>query len=164
MLRNIARLRHEYDDIAELIDEVGMINQRTVSQRIVHLMEAHKEEHEYQNELRRERKEAEHEYEPMSNEAAKAIAEQELQQSLTAVLQDSPEIGRMLYFDVDKFPHTMESLRLGIDCICATCDRSKLSEDDIAKIDSANDSEFWQDVTASEVAGYVDNFCDAHKQ
>lgn len=163
-LKNIARLRHEYEDIAELIDEVGMINQRTVSRRIEHVKEAHKAEHDYQNELRRDNKEVEIEYEPITDEAAKAIAEKELQDSLTVLLTDNPEIGRQLYFNVDSFPKTMESLVLGIQVIRATCDRSLLQENEIALIDSNNDSEFWQDVSAAEVASYVDNFCSDHRQ
>lgn len=163
-LRNIARLRNEYDDLAELIDEVGMINQRTVLIRSQHVKEAHEAEHEFQNQLRRDNKEQEIEYEPISDEAAKAIAEKELQESLTHLLQDNPEIGRELYFNVESFPKTMESLVLGIHCIRATCDRSKLSEQQIALIDSNNESEFWQDVSASEVAAYVDKFCSEHRQ
>ena len=163
-LRNIARLRNEYEDLAELIDEVGMINQRTVLVRAMHVKEAHEAEHNWQNELRRERKEAEHEYEPLTPEAAKGIAEKELQDSLTLLLQDNPEIGRELYFNVEAFPKTMESLILGIHCIRATCDRSKLSEEQVALIDSSNESEFWQDVSASEVAAYVDKFCNEHRQ
>lgn len=163
-LRNIARLRNEYEDLAELIDEVGMINQRTVLVRSMHVKEAHEAEHNWQNELRRERKEPEHEYEPLTPEAAKGIAEKELQDSLTLLLQDNPEIGRELYFNVEAFPKTMESLILGIHCIRATCDRSKLSEEQVALIDSSNESEFWQDVSASEVAAYVDKFCNEHRQ
>lgn len=163
-LKNIARLRNEYEDIAELIDEVGMINQRTVSLRIKTLKEAHQAEHDYQNEQRRENKEQELNYEPLSDEAAKAIAEKELQESLTVLLQDNPEIGRRLYFNVDSFPVTMESLILGIQVIRATCDRSKLSKEEIELIDSSNKSEFWLDVSASEVAAYVDNFCSEHRQ
>jgi hypothetical protein len=163
-LRNIARLRNEYEDLAELIDEVGMINQRTVLIRSMHVKEAHQAEHDWQNELRRERKESEHEYEPLTPEAAKGIAEKELQDSLTMLLQDNPEIGRELYFNVEAFPKTMESLVLGIHCIRATCDRGKLSEEQIASIDSNNESEFWQDVSASEVAAYVDKFCSEHRQ
>ena len=163
-LRNIARLRNEYEDLAELIDEVGMINQRTVLVRSMHVKEAHEAEHNWQNELRRERKDPEHEYEPLTPEAAKGIAEKELQDSLTLLLQDNPEIGRELYFNVEAFPKTMESLILGIHCIRATCDRSKLSEEQVALIDSSNESEFWQDVSASEVAAYVDKFCNEHRQ
>lgn len=163
-LRNIARLRNEYEDLAELIDEVGMVNQRTVLIRAMRVKEAHEAEHNWQNELRRERKEAEHEYEPLTPEAAKGIAEKELQDSLTMLLQDNLEIGRELYFNVEAFPKTMESLILGIHCIRATCDRSKLSEKQIALIDSNNESEFWQDVSASEVAAYVDKFCSEHRQ
>ena len=163
-LRNIARLRNEYEDLAELIDEVGMINQRTVMQRALHVREAHEAEHDYQNELRRERKEAEIAYEPLSAEAAKGIAEKELQDSLTVLLQDNPEIGRELYFNVESFPKTMESLILGIECVRATCDRGKLTDEQITLLDSSNDSEFWQDVSASEVAAYVDKFCGDHRQ
>jgi hypothetical protein len=39
-----------------------------------------------------------------------------------------------------------------------------LSEEQIASIDSNNESEFWQDVSASEVAAYVDKFCSEHRQ
>lgn len=163
-LRNIARLRNEYEDLAELIDEVGMINQRTVLIRSQYVKEAHESNHDFENEVRRENKQAEIQYEAISDEAAKAIAEKELQESLTYLLQDNPEIGRELYFNVESFPKTMESLVLGIQCLRATCDRSKLSEEQIALIDSSNESDFWQDVSASEVAAYVDKFCGDHKQ
>lgn len=164
MLRTIARLRHGSEELAELIDEVGMVNNVTLQARIVALIEAHKAQHEYENEQRKAAKQAELEYEPITAEAAKAIAEQELKDSLVVLLKDSPEIGRQMYFNLDAFPHTMESMLMGIDCIRATVDYSKLSEDESDAIKSANDSEFWQDVTASEVAQYVDRFRSSHKQ
>ena len=74
------------------------------------------------------------------------------------------DIGRQLYFNVDAFPRTMESLVLGIQVIRATCDRSKLTGEQIDLIDSNNDADFWQDVSAAEVAAYVDNFCSDHRQ
>ncbi len=164
MLRTIARLRHGSEELAELIDEVGMVNNVTLQARIVALIEAHKAQHDYENEQRKAAKQAELEYEPMTAEAAKAIAEQELKDSLVVLLKDSPEIGRQMYFNLDAFPQTMESMLMGIDCIRATVDYSKLSENESHAIKSANDSEFWQDVTASEVAQYVNRFRSSHKQ
>ena len=162
-LRNIARLRANHEELAELIDEVGMLNIRTILARALTLQDAHKAEWEYRGKLLAEEGKEQGEYEPMPGDAAQAIAKEELQASLTTYLKDKPEIGKSLYFDVEAFPASLEALKMGIAIIRETCDRERITSDESAKIDSDNDSDFWQGVSASEVAAYVTNFCGAYR-
>jgi hypothetical protein len=56
-----------------------------------------------------------------------------------------------LHRQMQELPHTMSALMLGIDCIKATADKSKLSEQDAAQFD---DEGFWHHVTITDVQKY----------
>ena len=56
-----------------------------------------------------------------------------------------------LHRQMQELPHTMSALMLGIDCIKATADKSKLSEQDSAQFD---DEGFWHHVTIADVQKY----------
>jgi hypothetical protein len=56
-----------------------------------------------------------------------------------------------LHRQMQELPHTMSALMLGIECIKATADKSKLSEQDAAQFD---DEGFWHHVTITDVQKY----------
>jgi hypothetical protein len=54
-------------------------------------------------------------------------------------------------------PHTMSALNLGIDCIKATADRAKLSEQDAKDFDN---KDFWLHVSMTDVQKYCNKILD----
>lgn len=59
-----------------------------------------------------------------------------------------------LHKQMQELPHTLSALLLGIDCIKATCDRTKI---DAADFDSEG---FWHHVTMDDVQKYCTNLMD----
>jgi hypothetical protein len=102
-------------------------------------------------------------YQPMTDEAAKAIAEKDMQDNLKTYIKDNLDVGKQLYFDTEKFPTTIEALKVGIGIVRDTIDRNKLTDEQNMLIESELDSEYWQNVSAQEVADYVDYFCKSFK-
>jgi len=56
-----------------------------------------------------------------------------------------------LHRQMQELPHTMSALMLGIDCIKATADKSKLSEQDAKDFETEG---FWHHVTIADVQKY----------
>ena len=56
-----------------------------------------------------------------------------------------------LHRQMQELPHTMSALMLGIDCIKATADKSKLSEQDAKDFETEG---FWHHVTITDVQKY----------
>lgn len=146
-------------DVMEYINEVGSLNTETVMRRSRALIDGHKTTYEWEKaEAEKDDREFTKVFEPMSEDVAIKLAAKELQEAWTNFLRDNPAVGKALYFNLQGFPATLDSLKLGIECIRATVDRKRTSSDVVALIDSPNDSDFWMDASATEVAGYVDGF------
>lgn len=62
-----------------------------------------------------------------------------------------------LHKQMQELPHTLSALMLGIDCIKATADRSKLADQDAAEFDTEG---FWHHVTMDDVQKYCTNLMD----
>lgn len=62
-----------------------------------------------------------------------------------------------LHKQMQELPHTLSALMLGIDCIKATADRSKLADQDAAEFDSEG---FWHHVTMADVQKYCTTLLD----
>lgn len=62
-----------------------------------------------------------------------------------------------LHQQMQKLPHTMSALLLGIECIKATADRNKLSKEDAANFDN---EDFWHHVTIDDVQKYCTTLLD----
>jgi hypothetical protein len=62
-----------------------------------------------------------------------------------------------LHRQMQELPHTLSALLLGIDCIKATCNRTKLAEQDAAEFDSEG---FWHHVTMGDVQKYCTTLLD----
>lgn len=163
VLRNIARLRSSNEILAECIDEIGMINRKTIIVYAERLKENHRVEWLRQQQEAESRNMSLGSYEPMNEEAAAAIAEQEINANLRTFMKDNPDIGKQLYFDVDSYPTTIDALKTGIGIIRDTVDRDRLTDEEISSIDSGLDSEYWQNVAAPEVAEYVSKFCRSYR-
>lgn len=56
-----------------------------------------------------------------------------------------------LHRQMQELPHTMSALMLGIDCIKATADKSKLSEQDAKDFETEG---FWHHITITDVQNY----------
>lgn len=160
-LVNIARLRTKHDVLHELIDELGMLNSKTLQRHMQMLKDNHYSA--WKHDAQQFDDDEKPEYQPMTDDAAKAIAEKEMQDNLKTYIKDNIEIGKQLYFDTEKFPTTIEALKIGIGIIKETVDKSKLNIEQSAAIESELDSDYWQNVSAREVADYVDYFCKSFK-
>lgn len=99
----------------------------------------------------------------LTDEEVRRQAEERVQMELQNLVLANPEIAKLLYFSQVEYPETMTALLAGIECIRATCDRTKLNEFATSLIDSPLDSEFWQNRNASEVAEYVNLFRERFK-
>jgi hypothetical protein len=62
-----------------------------------------------------------------------------------------------LHKQMQELPHTLSALMLGIDCIKATFDRTKLADQDAKEFDSEG---FWHHVTMADVQKYCTNLMD----
>lgn len=62
-----------------------------------------------------------------------------------------------LHQQMQQLPNTLSALLLGIECIKATCDRTKFTDDEIAKFD---DETFWHSVTIDDVQKYCTTLLD----
>ena len=155
-LQNVFRL---YPDTMDFINEIGGLNTETIKRRGDAMIAAQRAVWENEKaEAEKEGKEYTKEYQPMSEDVAYKLAAEELSKSWQVFLRDNQEVGKLLYFNLQGFPVTLDALKLGIECIKDTVDRSRTSGDVLAEIDSDVSGDFWQDVTAAEVAAYVDTF------
>jgi len=98
-----------------------------------------------------------------SDEEIRALAEEQVNQQIRNCVLSNQEIAKLLYFMDDAYPETATALLTGIEVIKATADRAKMDDETKALIDSALDSDFWQERTASEVAEYVNLFRERFK-
>lgn len=160
-LTNIARLRNKHEVLHELIDELGMLNSKTLARQMQMLKDNHHSAWLHDSTQYEEKDIPE--YQPMADDAAKAIAEKEMQDNLKTYIKDNLDVGKQLYFDTEKFPTTIEALKVGIGIVRDTIDSSKLTDQETLDIQSELHSEYWQNVSAQEVADYVDYFCKSFK-
>lgn len=163
ILKKLARLRSKHEELQEFIDELGMLNANTVIIYAQRLKDNHQAMWMHHEKLMKEEEKDAGEYVPMTDEVARSLAEEEIQSNLKTFLKDNLEVGKSLYFDTDDFPTSIEALKIGIDIIKDVADTSNLTEEEVQKIQSPIDSEYWQNVGASEVAQFINKFCADYK-
>ena len=153
---NIIRAVNNWPEMLEYVDRNGALNPIAVER--------------YEGLIRRQQVERWDELETPeeervmpSDEEIRALAEEQVQKRLQELVLSTPEIARTLYFSQAEYPETSTALLTGIEVIKATADRTKMDEETKALIDSAIDSDFWQERTASEVAEYVNLFRERFK-
>lgn len=78
-----------------------------------------------------------------------------VQKTIGDMMKDTPSIARILQYMMPQYGTDLESLKLGIECVRATCDTKNMDEETVKAL---SEDEAWQDVDAVEVAEYVSNF------
>lgn len=99
-------------------------------------------------------------YEPMSEDAIREEAYKWVMDAWQSWIRDNPQAAMMLMFQATEYPTDIEALLLGIDCIKATAGATGETATLIA---SETTSDFWQDISAEEVAAYCTQFLKAYK-
>lgn len=87
---------------------------------------------------------------PFNEDEYRETIIREMQTELSNTMKDTPIIAKMLHFSTPRYPEDIDSLKIGLECIKAIAVPEHiegLTEDD------------WLDVSASEVADWVTNFC-----
>ena len=154
MLRTIAQLRKADPSFAELVDELGRPNPSWQAEqvRIMLANDAAFREH------------GDHKGEALTEAKAAEIAKADHDAKLKTYFAMQPEAARRMYFDFGAFPVTLEALKFGRSVIIACADYNALAAThgaSTADVVRDKDSEFWQNVTAPEVAQWMDRFCEA---
>lgn len=146
----IIKAVNNWPEMLEFIDKNGQLN--TVA------IERHEQSIRRQTLQYWEEKEIPESDRELTDEEVRMQAEARVQMELQNLVLANPEIAKLLYFSQVEYPETMTALLAGIECIRATCDRTRMDEFATSLIDSPLDSEFWQNCNASEVAEYVNLF------
>lgn len=154
MLRTIAQLRKADPAFAELVDEVGRPNPQWQAEQ-VRIMLANDAAF---------REAGEHKGEPLTEAKAAETAKADHDAKLKTYFAMQPEVARRMYFDFGAFPVTLEALKFGRGVIIACADYDALTAAhgaNTADVVRNAESDFWQNVTAPEVAVWMDRFCEA---
>lgn len=157
MMRTVARLRVADPMLSELIDEFGRPSDAWYAKQVDVMLsnDAAFREHQQSEGLPTS--------EPLTRELATETAKADHKRIISEYFVGNPEVARQLYFDFGAFPATLEGLKMGIDTIrgCGDLDALEAAHGANARELVATDSEFWQNVTAAEVADWVTRFCEA---
>lgn len=157
-------------EVTEYLNEHGNISAVAIEQAAEVLRASHLGIYEHEKKLHEEKPLPEGEerepfkaFEPLDETELYTQATKNVNDQFKLFLKQNQEVARTLYFNMTGYPCTLEALKLGIEVIKATVNRTQTKSDVVALIDSDITSDFWQDVDASEVAAYVDNFCRGRK-
>lgn len=152
-LRNVARLRQNDPNLANLIDEIGQPSQAWIDKQVALMIENDTAEREA---LQLDR-------EPLSVELATKTARADHERQMRTYFTLNPEVGRKLYFDAGTFPATLDALKLGRGVVIACADYDALERAhgaNTADLVRDVDGEMWMNATAAEVAAWVTRFCE----
>lgn len=156
MMRTVARLRVADPMLSELIDEFGRPSDAWYAKQVDVMLsnDAAFREHQQSEGLPTS--------EPLTRELATETAKADHKRIMSEYFVGNPEVARQLYFDFGAYPVTLEGLKIGIDTIrgCGDLDALEATHGANARELVATDSEFWQNVTAAEVAAWVTRFCE----
>lgn len=154
-LQTVARLRKRDPQLSELIDNVGQASTAWIDKQVLRMLE---NDAEFIRESGSDR-------EPLTEELARKTANEDHSKRLREYFAANPEAMRLLYFDFGAFPTTLEALKYGISIIIACADYEAIERTHGAEtanvIRSGEGSEYWQAATATEVAEWVNRFCEA---
>jgi hypothetical protein len=101
--------------------------------------------------------------EPFNRSEAIEAAKQWCTERMQSVILTTPELAKILTFTTGAYPTTLESLTSGITIVKEIVDRGKTPAETLALIDGPQDSDFWLDVEAGEVAAFIDSFRSQYK-
>jgi len=140
-------LTTRYPQLLDIITIDGGYNQGTIQKRVESMRKAYE----------RARAETGEDASEFDVEIATKQAIGDLERDLGSMIRDYPLMSKMLHFNMPPYPEDMDGLVLGIECIKACADIERM--DDVDRATFTNDDE-WMDVSASEVAAWIQNFCD----
>jgi hypothetical protein len=103
------------------------------------------------------------EAEPFNRAEAIEAAKQWCTERMQSVILTTPELAKILTFTTGAYPTTLESLTSGIAIVKEIVDRDKTPAETLALIEGPQDSDFWLDVEAGEVAAFIDSFRSQYK-
>lgn len=154
-LQTVARLRKRDPQLSDLIDNVGQASGQWIDKQVLRMLE---NDSEFLRETGSDR-------EPLTEEIARKTANEDHSKRLREYFAANPEAMRFLYFDFGAFPTTLEALKYGVAVIVACADYDAVERrhgaEMVESIRAGESSEYWQAATATEVAEWVNRFCEA---
>lgn len=90
-------------------------------------------------------------------------AMQKAQEKILMIATENPDVAKTLFYPEYQFGNTVESLKVGIECIKETCDINLLDKKNLKYITSDISTDFWQDVESEGVIDYCEKFCQSIK-
>lgn len=163
MIDLLASAAEDYPEVWEFWTEAGRENTRTIRKIAEGLQAA-------QDEAERLRHEAviagmkegdvEPTFEPISLPMEEALAEakQRHWQQWQDFLAGNMDLAKRLYFVTDQWPVSLAGIKAGRPIIQRMIDRKRMNAEDVELIDGAEDSDFWMDAQAVEVARIINYF------
>lgn len=145
MWRSVLR---NYPDISRYVTADGSFNVDTIAERVQALRGMHPTGDDVP---------------PFDEAAAIKDAQQWCQQRLQDIIVEQPELARTLSFSTGAYPTTVKALSAGVSIVKEIVDRERTAPETLALIDAPIEHDFWQDINASEVASFIDLFCQAYK-
>lgn len=151
----IRKMLDSFPEALDYIDVVGNVNSEKLNARITFITEDEQRK-------AREAHEAGAEYEPLQPEAIREEAYKWVMDKWQQWVKDNPDAALMLMFQATEYPTDIDSLLLGIDCIKAT---AITTDGELAQLIQGDiETDFWQDIDATEVAAYCTAFLKAFKK
>ena len=145
-------LVNSHPDLLDVMTMTGEVNPQAVNKYVENVKKSIEERNQHLNEGE--------EPEVFDEAKAKQSAIEWVQKVVADMMKDTPRIAKILQYTMPTFGEDMESLVYGIGVVIGSYDSSKFNDETNANITN-RDGEWWQDVTATEVAEYVNNFLHA---
>lgn len=164
MLRTIARMRSNDPVLRDLIDEVGQPSAAWIQRQVDLMLSNDQAERNYINEQREAVGQMPLDSVPLNKEQATEIARKDHAERMREYFGVNPEAARLLYFNFAAFPSTLDALKLGRDVVIGCADWKAVEAKHGGESVQAwcnVDGEQWQSATATEVAEWVNRFCEA---
>lgn len=139
MGRTFLEITKQYPELLQLIDMQGQWNVDSVNNRLAERRKQHERACEETGENV-----------PFNEDEYRERITSEMQAELQSIIKETPLLAKLVQFTSPSFGEDMDSLLLGIETIKAVATPESL--------DGLTDDD-WLDVSASEVAAWVNNFC-----
>lgn len=157
MAHRLIEASRDYPEVFDFFNEAGQWNKVAIDKMAKSLQNVHEQEHNLKVEATKEG-DAAPAYEPLSYEDAVREAVKRMQAQWSDMLRGNLDLARRLYFAVGKWPVSLDGIRKGMEIVPRIIDRNAMSPHDVEAITGDSESEFWQTVSASEVARIIDTF------
>ena len=164
MVRTIARLRGNDPVLRDLIDEVGQPSAAWLERHTTMMLDNDVAERQYTNEQREAMGQTPLDSPALTKEQAAEIVKKDHAERMRQYFAVNPEAARQMYFDFGAFPATLDALKVGRGIILGCADWDAVAGKhgaENANVWQDENGECWQTVTATEVAEWVNRFCEA---